>query len=46
MEATMLEDMLRQRKLLIWRKILENFTIEQSIRDKITRMIYLPINAE
>ena len=42
----MIEDMLRQRKLLIWRKILETFTIEQSLRDKITRMIFLPINDE
>ena len=46
MDDTMIEDMLRQRKLLIWRKILETFTIEQSLRDKITRMIFLPINDE
>ena len=37
--AATMEDILRQRKLLLWRKILENFDIEPHIRDRITRRI-------
>jgi len=36
---TLIEDMLRQRKLLLWRKILETFPIEQKHRDRITKKI-------
>jgi hypothetical protein len=35
----MIEDMLRQRKLLLWRKILETFPIEKAHRDRITKKI-------
>jgi hypothetical protein len=34
-----LEDMLRQRKLLLWRKILETFPIEEKHRDVIARKL-------
>jgi len=40
----LIEDMLRQRKLLLWRKILETFPIEEKHRDVIARKL-LP-NAE
>ena len=39
-----IEDILRQRKLLLWRKILETFPIEQKYRDIITKKI-LPTQA-
>ena len=35
----MIEDMLRQRKLLLWRKILETFPIEEKHRDAIARKL-------
>ena len=34
-----IEDMLRQRKLMLWCKILETFPIKQSHRDTITRKL-------
>jgi len=36
---TLIEDMLRQRKLLLWRKILETFPIEKKYRDRVTKKI-------
>ena len=38
-KETLIEDMLRQRKLLLWRKILETFPIEKAHRDRITKKI-------
>ena len=35
----LIEDMLRQRKLLLWRKILETFPIEEKHRDTIARKL-------
>jgi len=34
-----MDDILRQRKLLIWRKILETFPIEPHVRNRVTRQI-------
>jgi hypothetical protein len=35
----LIEDMLRQRKLLLWRKILETFPIEEKHRDAVARKL-------
>jgi len=35
----LIEDILRQRKLLLWRKILETFPIEKKHREQITKKI-------
>ena len=40
-KESLIEDMLRQRKLLLWRKILETFPIEKAHRDRITKKILL-----
>ena len=37
-----IEDMLRQRKLLLWRKILETFPIEEKHRDAVNRRLFPP----
>ena len=36
---TLITDMLRQRKLLLWRKIMETFPIKKSHREHITKKI-------
>ena len=38
----LIDDILRQRKLLLWRKIVDNFPIEQKHRDLITKKFLQP----
>ena len=35
-----LDDVLRQRKLLLWRKILETFPIERKLQEKVLATIF------
>ena len=35
-----LDDVLRQRKLLLWRKILETFPIERKLQEKVLAIIF------
>jgi len=37
---TLIEDMLRQRKLLLWRKILATFPIKKNHQDRIMKRIF------